>query len=307
MSKKRKDPAVSEVVNEERNNLVERYAKENGQEDIPKEEPKTEIEEAEPKEENPTTEVPPKEEPKKTTESPEEKKVTEPTTDKVVTDELEKPQKPDTPEDKEIQMVPHAALHEEREKHKVSKSKISELQGQVNVLNERLDKMAEGEIEPSEVPNKEIVALKAQVAALQKSQEVFNEAAQKQTVEAEKARIAKLIDTTDKELSDSGMPGFKQFGALVGQEIGKLVEQDEANKHLDYPEGWKKIYKEKVYPTIARLQKQTGIDEHLKKKEAEKEDVNLVPKGGTPPASKKEKSDDDFTMTDALSMRNNIT
>lgn len=196
------------------------------------------------------------------------------------------PEDPDdtpTPGDKikDQKMVPLGALHEEREKHRTTKREVTELRSQVDQLLADFKKFSEsgkpsskGEEdipEPIDDVETAIRDLRGENkrlrAEIDLDRETRNQDSRKH-VEVERGRF---IDETDKELAAEGLNGFKMFIDRVGSKLVEIhkINPELANK-LDTPAGWKRIYKEKVYPEISGLfvakQKEEGRQNKLTNK-----------------------------------------
>tara|TARA_R100001530_G_scaffold26226_4_gene21123 strand:- start:10034 stop:11023 length:990 start_codon:yes stop_codon:yes gene_type:complete len=218
-----------------------------------------------------------------------------------------KDDKSDKPEEK---TVPHGAFHEERERRKELQAEVLDLKNQLrDVINERKpeekDKEEEEYIEDYDAEllkqRKRADDLEAQIASL-KQKDSQTDAQKMQTAFLENVR------TTHKELAEEGFDGFEKCTPLIKQHIQDLIMKEPdpqsyfpdsngaVRKVLDIDNsvGWKKIYKEEIYPSMQKIidqkDKDTLIDERiaLKKKAAlsgnsggkpvvkKKEDVNSL-------------------------------
>jgi len=220
--------------------------------------------------------------------------------------------KPD--ETGKVEMVPHAALHEERIKRQEAEKREKESAARIKILEEQqavlLNDLKKSMERPSDDPgetdldkvirqqSEEIKTLKASIEALKTgdSKRADWERQERERKEAE-GREATLgqIDT---DLAKAGFPGFNRFRPLVAAELDKLIQKDEANKHLNTPEGLKKIYRESVFPSVREL----FIKQKMEEKKDAKKDVALIGSPGSAPA-KEDSPDKPWTMDDYLKMR----
>ena len=181
----------------------------------------------------------------------------------------------------QVKMVPHAALHEEREKHKSTKSELQRIRENYDALLGELQSIKDSA--PAEQPNtstedydSELKKIKAELSSVksefQKRTEAEKIEAQRRAGQELDNKLSKTNDTLDSE----GFPGFKRFAPLVSQELQRLVSEDPANIHLDNPQGWSKIYKETVYPQVEGMFVAKTKDKKMDDKRKAKEDANLT-------------------------------
>ncbi len=231
------------------------------------------------------------------------------------TDEAELPSEEEEVAKEEVEeeenTVPLAALHEEREKRKALSRDLEDLKTKFRDLFDDYKKLSE---EPAVIPpsydgeeeqDPRFVALEKEVAQLKADR---NKLASENKVTSQ-AKAAKKFDdqvsNADSDLEKNGYPGFKFSIATVDKILGEMVKDDPENRIYNNPEGWKKIYMEKVFPDIqakfTTLDK-TQIDEH---KKALKKKAGLVGnpgKKGAPPKKDDEKSETEL-YEEYLSMR----
>ncbi len=245
------------------------------------------------------TETPPE---KGETGSQPEKKEEVPPTEKGVREVEEK--KPHAPAEK---MVPHAALHAEREKRKEYEARVKEMEEQQKTLLSDLQKLTESKPadQPIEDYEKAILEERNKREALEKRLSAF-ESDHKKRQEWEKAEEAKKtqavldqkVSESDASLAKAGFPGFSRFKSLVAEELAVRVRNGEAVEDVDTPQEWERAYKEKVYPQVREI----FVSEKLKDKEKKKEEANISTGsgGGTP---KQEPKDNAWTVDDYMKMR----
>ncbi len=58
------------------------------------------------------------------------------------------------------------------------------------------------------------------------------------------------IKKTDAELEKAGYTGFSLSIDATTQELQKRVSNDPENAALDRPDGWKRVFKESIYPAL---------------------------------------------------------
>tara|TARA_R100000750_G_scaffold5656_1_gene4309 strand:+ start:2605 stop:3543 length:939 start_codon:yes stop_codon:yes gene_type:complete len=205
----------------------------------------------------------------------------------------------------EDKTVPLGALHEERQKRKELQAEVVELKNQVkDMLNKerQIDPEEAGDEEYIEDYDAELIKLKKQNEAL--TAEVDSIKAKDTQSEAEKAQTAFLtkVNKVHEELKTEGFDGFEECTPMIRQHIHGLIMQEpdpqeyiEGRKLLDVdtPEGWKKIYKEEIYPSIKAIinQKKTEelMDERIERKKKAALSGNS---GGRPVQSKKDNIND---------------
>lgn len=250
-----------------------------------------------PKEEK--TETPPAE---GATASQAEKTEEVPPTEKGVRESEEK--KPAVPAEK---MVPHAALHAEREKRKEAEARAKEKEEQVTTLLSDLQKLTESK--PADQPiddyEKAILDERKKREAAEKRISDLESKIQKRdewerVEESRKAQEAlnKRVSDTDASLAKSGFPGFSRFKALVAEELAARVNAGEPQEDVDTPQEWERTYKEKIYPNVREI----FVSEKMKAKEEKKADATISTGsgGGTPRQEQKEKP---WSVDDYMEMR----
>ena len=213
----------------------------------------------------------------------------------------------------EKKMVPYDALHEERERRKALQMEVEELKYRFNQApkQEKVEVAtmegfdSEGNVTDYEVAMKAILKenmnIKRELDTVKSKSTVFESNYQNTVKLDAEAKLAKRVETTTKELSEEGFPGFSEFVPLMSAELNKLIAEDRDNVKFDNEAGWKQIYKEKIFPKITN-----SIGEHIKKdsfelKKALKEKANLATKPGAQPS--KPIKDEEWTKGDYMKMR----
>lgn len=163
--------------------------------------------------------------------------------------------KPETDEDKgealkqekQEKFVPLEALHSEREKRKAEKNLRESLEIRLRDLESQLSTQKEPE---ADVFVDETEALKKRVAMLEEQNAHRRQLDELNTAKEVKQRLVAQLKATNDDLSKEGYPGFEFSTGAITQELQKMVEENESNIAFDNPTGWKKIYKEKIFPAL---------------------------------------------------------
>lgn len=204
--------------------------------------------------------------------------------------------------------VPYDALHEEREKRKLAQARTRELEDKLKELEARISTQKPDEQMDEEYLTDEEKRVKVLEKAISELKERDTQRQKQDNQSKEQTAREKLerdLSDTDKTLSDAGYPGFQFLSSRVGDELRKLVQEDPDNVVLDTPEGWKKIYVEKVFPAVRGLFVQADKQGMMDDKKASKTGIGLASSSGTankPPAKKDE---DGWSYDDYLSFRRN--
>lgn len=210
---------------------------------------------------------------------------------------------------KEEKTVPYGALKEERDKRKAAQKQIDELQDRLqNVLSDfqnYVKKDNQQQEEPAVIDDydKEIIELKKVVQRQTDELKALRGNFQSEQQKMAKAEFDKRLDAVDSDLLKEGYPGFNQFIGHVKQALSQIAEEDmDEAKSLDNPEGWKRIYKERVFNNLSTIftTKQLA-DKRSDKESAKKEAQSVVtnPGKGLP---EKEKSSE-WSYDDYVKLR----
>lgn len=225
------------------------------------------------------------------------------------------------PEKDEEKTVPLGALHEEREKRKGLSKEVIELKDQVKTLIEDnrkfMEQPAKSETETAdfskllEEGNLEdaMLALHKENQSLRQGQSDLKANDSKRTehdLVAEQAiqhenfntQVASIASDLEKE----GYPGFDMFVDKMNVELDSMIAEDPDNVSLDNEAGYKRIYKEKVFPKVKAVFAGQVKDDAFAKKKALKEKANLG-KGSGKPGKGEKKDDDTWTFDDYTKMR----
>ena len=169
----------------------------------------------------------------------------------------------------EEKTVPLGALHEERNKRKD--------------LQRRLEAAEAAKKEDSEYEQDEYTQLRNRLDVLESQNKRNHEI---QTADKE----AKLIQQVSDELEKEGFPWFKELGAdKLRYAFDSMIDEDPAYvKSHKNPKGWKKWYKERIYPSLKKVMDKAKQSESMLKKIEAKKNSQLVTTPGLKEAPKAE-------------------
>lgn len=215
-----------------------------------------------------------------------------------VTDALKEEKKKE-----EIKTVPYDALHEEREKRKIAQSKARELEEKIKELEAKVNNKPPADDTYLTDEEKKLRDVEEEISRL-KAKEAARE---KETYQAQERSAREQLDKnladTDKALADEGYPGFQFLTSRISEELNKLVQEDPDNAYLDSPEGWKKIYKEKVFPAVKGIFTQADKQSLMDEKKAAKTGAGLAGSPGKSDKAPEKKADDGLSIDEYLEMR----
>lgn len=221
---------------------------------------------------------------KKVEEAKEESKPETETVPEKETEQVEaKPETGEEKKEKQEKYVPLEALHEEREKRKQEKLAREAAEEKLRHLESQLSAPKEEEfLDETEV-------LKRRVAMLEERDNQRKQLEELNQVKAQQQSLKDIVKTVDKELADEGYPGFEYCTSRVTEELQRMVEEDETNAAFLNPTGWKRVFKEKIFPnlrdSIAKTIKNTEVVDKIKLKEG----ANLAGHGSPPKPKGEEK------------------
>lgn len=214
------------------------------------------------------------------------------------------------PKEKEQKFVPLDALHQEREKRKAVQSRQRELETQLQVvmaevksLKEAKDTKTEVDVEDIDDPFVEVARLRREMSEF-KSRDIQRESeVRRRDFETKSKALQNDISKTNDDLEKEGYPGFNMMLNSVTEKLTDLMDDNPQEATLlDNPEGWRKIYKEEIYPIIKEKFDKALKGEIIKEKEKLKSEANLIGSSGKTekPVSKE---DEDWTSEDYLNSR----
>lgn len=232
-------------------------------------------------------------------------------------EETTEEESPETKKEDKHTMVPHAALHEERQEHKETKAKlnkavelIEQTQKQLTMLmeenkklrsDEQPEKKDDGPIDDIE---KYVRDLKDEVQQVKlENKKLREERVEELTSQSESKRQA-IVNSVAEDLKGDGYPGFEEFLGKVAEHIEMTARGNPTKMAaMDNPEGWKKVYKESVFPKVASIFGVKAKEVKRSEKEELKGKANLVGKGGQPPVKKEDEPKKPWDLGDYYKMR----
>lgn len=252
-------------------------------------------------------------------EKKEEVKITEPASEKAEKEKAVYEKLAEIPvikEDKEKEkVVPLAALHEEREKRKYVQKVARDLENKYSTVLVELEAIKKKmEAAPNtEIPEiadwdflaKEVMVLRDNMREISKRDKEREMTFEKTNREIMEAKFKTSINAVDQGLESEGYPGFSLFKEQVTNELIQLVNEDPDNIYLDTPNGWKKIYKETVFPRIKTIFLGKDKEEKRLSKEDAKKDAQLAGASGRieKKEAKEEAKEEDWTYEDYMKER----
>lgn len=236
-----------------------------------------------------------------------EKKVLEPEPKKEEVAEVKKeePKK----EDKKEKFVPYDALHAERMKRKAETDRAKAAEDRAKALEETLAKIKQTEPEPEFITDsdRKLYEMEVKLKAIEMLEQNRHQREAEQKQRDLMGQLTTNIDRTDKDLSEEGYPGFGEAIGSVQKKLQQMATEigEEDALLLDNPAGWKKIYKEEIYPVMFEKFKTAIQKQSVDGKIELKKQAGLVSSPGK--AEPKPKSDDDKSedeiRADYLAMR----
>lgn len=208
-------------------------------------------------------------------------------------------------EDRTQKTVPYDALHVEREKRKAQTQRANDLENRLQQALTAIEglKKPAGEQDQEPITDYDGTLKKLQQELVEAKQQIqqLNQGYQQREVSEYTQRLESELERTERELSGEGYPGFRRFQPQVKEELLRLVQEDPENaavikKELDNPAGWKRIFKEVIFPEYRGV----FVQEERKGKQEEKinakKDAALVGSPGRVESPQKEK--DEWTAND---------
>jgi hypothetical protein len=116
-------------------------------------------------------------------------------------------------------------------------------------------------------------AVKKELDDLKKVKKKQEEKEQESAAKKAKVILQENIEKVSSELEKEGFPGFDSFGlGIVKQKMFEKLQEVGAEKISEYdnPEGWKKVYKEEIWPDLSKRFNITPVD--VEKKNADKKE-----------------------------------
>jgi hypothetical protein len=224
---------------------------------------------------------------------------------------------PAEPEKKEEEKtVPHGAFHAEREKRKEAQKRAEELESQVQTLIKDnrafMEKSKQTETEQSNlealieegdydsvlrVALKENGELKRRLEALEAGEAKRSELDAEEVAKRSREQYQQRVSTIATDLEKDGFPGFDMFVDKMNTELNQMIADDPDNASYDNDEGYKKIYKERIFPSVKKLFAEQVKEDALEKKRKLKEKANIGKGSGGSPSGETKKDDDENLTT----------
>lgn len=207
----------------------------------------------------------------------------------------------DTTEPKTVRLE---ALHEEREKRKGLSVEKKKLEERVKELENQIAQATQKPSNDSPTADDEFLTTEEiRIAALERKINTMEAKEAELKSRTEKEIFHKTLSEVDKALFDEGFPGFTFLSGRVSDELTKLVNEDSDNAYLNNPDGWKKIYKERVFPAVKGLFSDMSKKTVMDGKVAAKTGVALAGSHGQAPPAPKKASDEGWTYDQYLEHR----
>lgn len=206
---------------------------------------------------------------------------------------------------KELKTVPYDALHEERERRKAAQAKARELEERLKTLEAQLTAKPQEKEDETYLSDEEkrVRSLEKEIAEIKARDRMREEATKQSAMEMARKELDKQVAETDAALAKEGYPGFQFLSNRVGDELRRLVQEDPDNVYLDTPQGWAKIYKEKVYPSIKGVFVHVEKEKLMADKKAAKADAALIGSTGQKPPTTKKDDSEGYSYDEYLAMR----
>lgn len=182
---------------------------------------------------------------------------------------------------KDVKTVPLEALHEEREKRKAAQRQLREMQEQIAYM-QRLQQVRPqlSDVDTEEVVDydRELITLKKQNAEIARQMQAMQQATMSDRQAREMQIIQSQITMTAQELEQEGYPAFLEMQDLVASEMRRLYadDPDTVNEYPDNPSGWKKAFKEIVFPKLQKIGLGVAKEQDFEKKRALKQQAGLT-------------------------------
>ena len=225
------------------------------------------------------------------------------------TEEEESPEE-ESEEKKQKKMVALEALHESRAQTKEAKDRINTLESQLSeVISGYKEAMAPKVAPIPEVADDEPIddidsVVRQLVKRVQQTEAGQADTVKKQEETAQEVRAKAInaqIAKADAELSQEGFPGFSEMEYKVADEMRAISDDDERAAAFNDPEEWKRIYKEKTYPTYSGIFAKKARKDKFDQKKVNAENASL--NGGSRKVKKAAKKEKSNNYSDYLEMR----
>lgn len=214
----------------------------------------------------------------------------------------------------EEKKVPLQALHEEREKRKIARQELTEvkktLAEQQELNRQMLQDIKKLMAQPTEDDgsDSDLITRREMNAALEENKglkrrldQLEGRTAQEMTKRSQE-QLTKQVSKAAQKAETEGCPGLDRCIPQITEELARMVQEDRDNVIYDNPDGWIKIYKERVFPGLKELFVKKDKETVMKSKEELKKTAGLTGSPGS--AGTPEKADEsEWTVNDYLKMR----
>jgi hypothetical protein len=196
-----------------------------------------------------------------------------------------------------------AATYEERQKRKAEKELREKAEREAESLRAKIKQFESQKTDHAEEPitdydraildlRKENQEMKHELRAIKETEAERTERERREALERVEKQTRESLTQVHKDLVSEGYPGFKFAVGEIQNELRRLVAEDEANISLDNPAGWKKIYKEKIFPDLQAEWQETEQRRSQDAKTELKKQANLSSSTGKMPPKPKSKEPD---------------
>lgn len=146
------------------------------------------------------------------------------------------------------------------------------------------------EPEPITDYDAELNAMKAKVRSIELMEARREQDAKAAAIREQQEQLTNMKRKTAKELAEEGYAGFEYMAGSVAEYLVDLVKSGDVEEaqSLDNPEGWKKIFKEKIYPEFHKQHEESSRKRVLEDKKNLKKDANLNTQSGKAPQKKED-------------------
>ena len=215
----------------------------------------------------------------------------------------------DEPDDKkpeeEEKTVPYGALHAEREKRKEIQKIVGKLEGQVAELiadnKAFMEQGKKAEADETDLESlleegnfddvlkltlKQNTELKKRMAKLENNDGKRTQADEQTAHEAKQKAVETRISKITTSLDEDGYPGFDMFVDKMNAELVQMIDDDPDNEALDNDDGYKKIYRERIFPKVKKMFVGQEKADTFEKKRDRKKKANIGGGGKADPKAK---------------------
>ena len=147
--------------------------------------------------------------------------------------------------------------------------------------------------------------LERKLADLEQLARKYEASSQRATAQEKQKQLEKQLKAVDSDLLNEGYPGFELAALKVYQKV-EAMSIEEPFKNWNTPDGWKKIYKEYVYPEIAPLFIKKSEEKDREDKKQKKKNAQLAGDSKRLSDGMKDDSEEEYTYTDYIKDRRKL-